>query len=62
MDLTKIYLSDRLKGLDLSVLAKFVISDKGRTAHWAGQVCQFLRQPTRNSNQWPQVLAPVTCI
>ena len=56
MDLAEIYLSDRLKGLDLPFLVEFVISDEGRTTHWAGQVCQFLKQPTHNSNRWSRVL------
>ena len=56
MDLAEIYLSDRLKGLDLPFLVEFVISDEGRKTHWVGQVCQFLKQPTRNSNRWSRVL------
>ena len=39
---------------------KLVIFDEGRTAYRAGWVRQFLRQLTRNSNRWPQVLLPVT--
>ena len=39
---------------------KLVISNKGRIAHRAGQVRQFLRQLTRNLNRWPRVLLPAT--
>ena len=37
-----------------------MISDEGRTAHRVGQVRQFLKQLTCNSNQHSQVHAPVT--
>ena len=59
MDMAEIYLSDRLKGSNLPILAEFVISSEGRTAHRAGWVRRFLRQPTRNWNQrsWVLVLA-----
>ena len=39
-----------------------MISDEGRTAHRVGQVRQFLRQLTCNSNRQSQVHAPATCV
>jgi len=43
-------------------LAEFFISNKGRIAHRAGWVRQFLKQPTRNSTRWFRVLTSATRI